>query len=82
MAKTMCPCGTAIESRTHRVGECAMHKEERDALEEETRKLDVCDMREFCRLESSEKTIAILENRWWPQAAKRGGDRTSKRLSM
>ena len=34
--------------------------EERDALEEEMRTVDVCDMEEFGRLESSEKTIAIL----------------------
>ena len=41
------------------------------------RKLDVCDMEEFGRLESSEKTIAILGNRWWPQTAKQDGDRIS-----
>ena len=43
------------------------NKEERDALEE-VRKSDVCDMEEFeefGRLESSEKTIAILGDRWW-----------------
>ena len=34
------------------------------------RKFDVCDMEEFGRLESSEKTIAILGDRWWPQTAK------------
>ena len=28
------------------------------------RKLDVCDMEEFGSLESSEKTIAILGDRW------------------
>ena len=33
----MCPCGKAIESRTHIVGECEMYKEERDVLEEEMR---------------------------------------------
>ena len=60
----MCPCGTTIESRTHTVGECEIYKEERDALEEEMRKLDVCDMGECGRLESSEKTIAILGDRW------------------
>ena len=42
------------------------------------RKFDVCDMKEFGRLESSEKTIAILGDRWWPQTAKRDGDRMSK----
>ena len=44
------------------------------------RKLDVCDMEEFGRLESSEKTIAILGDRWWPQTAKQGGDRMSKQF--
>ena len=34
-------------------------------------------MEEFGRLESSEKTIAILGDRWWPQAAKQDGDRIS-----
>ena len=48
------------------------------------RKLDLCDVEEFGRLliESSEKTIAILGNRWWPQTAKQGGDRISKTISM
>ena len=63
----MCPCGTTRESRTHiRVGECEIYKEERDALEEEMRKLDACDMEEFGSLESGAKTIAILRDRWWP----------------
>ena len=56
----------AIESKTHIVGECKICKEERDALEEEMRKLDVCDMEELGGLEGSEKTIAILGGRWWP----------------
>ena len=43
----MCPCGTTIKSRTHIVGEREIYKEERDALEEKMRKLDVCDMEEF-----------------------------------
>ena len=41
------------------------------------RKLDGCDMKEFGRLESSEKTIAILGDRWWPQTAKQDGYRIS-----
>ena len=45
-----------------------IHKEERDVSE--MRKLDECDMEEFGRLESSEKTIAILGDIWWPQTAK------------
>ena len=65
----MCPCGTTIESRTHVVGECEIYKEERDTLEE-MKKVDVCGMEGFGRLESSEKTIAIcLGDRWWPQTA-------------
>ena len=60
MATSMCPSGT-IESRTHIVRECEIYKEERDALE--MRKVDECDMEEFGRVESSEKTIAILGDR-------------------
>ena len=77
----MCPRGTTIESRTrtHIVGEeCEIYKEERDALE--TGELDECDMEEFGRLESSEKTIAIVGDKWWPQTAEQDGDRISKQL--
>ena len=58
---------------------CPITKEERNALEE-MRKLDVRDMEEFGRLESSEKTIAILGDRWWPQTAKQDGERISKQF--
>ena len=78
VATHMCPCGTAIEGRTHIVGGCEIYKEERDALEEEIRKLDVCDMKVFGRLGSSQKTIAIPGDRWLPQTAKQDGDRISK----
>ena len=44
------------------------------------RKLDVCDMEEFCRLESGEKTIAILGDRWWQQTARQDGDTISKQF--
>ena len=67
------------KSRTHIAGECTIRKEERDALEE-MRKLDVCDMEEFGRLESSEKTIAILGDGWLPQTAKQKGDRISEQF--
>ena len=40
----MCPCGKAVESKTHIVGEREMYKEERDVLE--MRKIDECGMRE------------------------------------
>ena len=35
----MCPCGKAVDSRTHIVGECDIYKEERDVLVE-MRKID------------------------------------------
>ena len=63
MATNMCPCGTTLESRPHIVREDEIYKEEQHALEE-MRKLDVCGMEDFGRLESSEKTIAILGDRW------------------
>ena len=59
----MCPCGKAIESRTHIVGECEMHKEERHVLEDEIREIHECDMEGFGALKSREKTIAILGDR-------------------
>ena len=74
----MCLCGTIIESRSYILGECEIFKEEWDALEEKLRKLYVCDMEKFRRLERSEKTIDILGDRWWPQTAKQDGDRISK----
>ena len=77
-----CPvCYPTPPRHAHIVGECERYKEERDALEELS-KLDVCDMEEFGRLESSEKTIAILGDRWWPQTAKQDGDRIIKQFSM
>ena len=72
----MCPCGKAVESRTHIVGECEIYKEERDVLE--MRKIDECDMEKFGTLDSSEKTIAILGDRWWPQTAKQKGGKIRK----
>ena len=44
------------------------------------RKLDPCDMKEFDRQESSEKTISILGDKWWPQKAKQDGDSISKQF--
>ena len=37
-------------------------------------------MEEFGRLESSEKTTAVLGDRWWPQTAKQDGDMISKQF--
>ena len=76
----MCPCGKAVESRTHIVGECEINKEERDVLE--MRKVDECDMEKFGTLDSSEKAIAILGDRWWPQKVKQHGDKISKKFGF
>ena len=56
------------------MGECEIYKEERDVLRE-MRNVDECDMERFGTLDSSEKTIAILGDRWWPQTAKQEGDK-------
>ena len=53
-------------------------REERDVLE--MRKIDECGMEKFGTLDSSEKTIAILGGRWWPQTAKQEGDKTSEKF--
>ena len=76
IAKT-CPGGKAVESRTHTVGECEIYKEERDVLE--MRKMDECGMEKFGTPYSSEKTIAILGDRWWPHKAKQEGEKISKK---
>ena len=73
--KQNCPCGKAIESRTHIVAECELYQEERDVLEGEMRDLDKSGMKSFDALDSREKTIAILGDRWWPQTAKQDGDK-------
>ena len=46
---------------------------------EEMRKIGECDMDKIGALDSSEKTIAILEDRWWPQTAKQKGDKIIKK---
>ena len=71
--------GKAVESRTHVVGECQMYKEERDVLEE-MRKIGERDTEKFGTLGNSEKTIAILGGRWWPQKAKQEGHKISKNI--
>ena len=68
-----------IESTTEKVGECAIHKEERDFLDE-VRKIDVCGMDKFGTLDGSEKAIAIPGERGRPQTAKQEGDTASKKF--
>ena len=46
---------------------------------DEMRKIDECDMDKFGTLDRSEKTIAILGDRW-PQTAKQQGDKISKKF--
>ena len=65
-------CGEAVESRSHKVAECKIYKEERDVVGE-IWKIDKCDMEKFGTLDSSDKTIAILGDRRWPQTAKQEG---------
>lgn len=45
-------------------------------LEREMGKVSDDDMKSFGTVDSSEKTVAILEGRWWPQTAKEEGDDT------
>ena len=45
-------------------------KEEQDVVEEEMRRIDEYGMENPGTPGSSEKTIAILGDRWWPQTAK------------
>ena len=76
-----CPYGNADESSTHKVAECELHNEEQDVLEE-MRKIDGYDMENFGTLDSSEKTIAILGDGWWPQTAKQEGDEIYEKFSV
>ena len=39
------------------------------------RKIDKCDREKFGTLDSSEKTIAMLGDRRWPQTVKQKGDK-------
>ena len=42
-------------------------------------KIDGCDMDKIGTVDSSDKTIAILGDRWWPQTAKQQGGKVSER---
>ena len=46
------------------------------------RKLDECELEEFGRLMSSEKTTAMLGDRWWPRTAKQEGDKINKQFNV
>ena len=49
-------------------------------LEEGMREIEECAMEKFGTLDRSDKTIAILGNKWWPQAAKQEGDKISEKF--
>ena len=78
----MRPFGKAVESRTHIVGECEIYKEERDVLEE-VRKIDKCtyhgEVWHTIKIYSSEKTIAVILDGWWPETAKQGGNKMEQK---
>ena len=57
------------------MGECELHKEERTLFEDEVQRIGVCDMEKFGTLDSSEKMIATLGGRLWPQTAKQEGNK-------
>ncbi|CAN0238917.1 unnamed protein product [Laminaria digitata] len=42
------------------------------------KKVDERDMKKFGTLDGSEKTIAMLGDRWWPQTTKQERDKISK----
>ena len=54
-----------------------MYKEERSVFQGEMREREKYDVEKFDTLDSSEKTIAIPGDGWWPHAAKQGGDKTT-----
>ena len=39
--------------------------------------MDECGMEKFVSLDSSEKPITVLGDRWWPQTTKQEGDKIS-----
>ena len=60
------------------MAECEIYNEERDVLQ--MRKIEKCGTEKFGTLDSREKMIAILGDRWWPQTAKQQGDKISKKF--
>ena len=46
------------------------------------RKIDECSIEKFGTqlIDSSEKTIAVLKDRWWPQMVKQERDKVSKKF--
>ena len=46
------------------------------------RKVDKCNMEKLGTPDSSETTIAILGDRWWPQTTKQEGDKDKHNVSV
>ena len=44
----------------------------------EMRRIGECGMETFGTLDSSEKAVVVLGDRWWPQTAKQAGDKINK----
>ena len=65
----------ALLRKRRQAGECKM-----GGTRCEMRKIDEGDREKLgtTTVDTSERTIAILEDRWWPQTAKQKGDKTSK----
>lgn len=58
-----CPYGKAGESRTHIIEECELCRDEREALEEQTRNIG-CGMAKFSAFGKSAKKIAMSGDKW------------------
>ena len=58
----------------------AMYQEGRDVLDRELWALSKSSMESIDAVDSGEKTIAIIGDRWWPQTAEQGGDEICRRL--
>ena len=71
------PRGCVEESRINMVGERELYKEERNVLKEDMKKIGECGLERWGTLNTSEKTIAIPGDGWWPQTAKQEGGKIS-----
>ena len=62
------------------MAECELYNEKRGIVGKEMREVKEGRIESFDALDSREKTIAILGDRWWPQTAKQDGDKICKRF--
>ena len=59
------------------VGGRELYKEERNALEEDMKKIGECGLERWGTINTSEKTIAIPGDGWWPLTAEQEGGKIS-----